>query len=134
MPYARGLWLNTAAILFSILAVSNLFKPFKLWGDNTGFVLLGQRLDGTANIIVGPLFGFYLLVYALGIWRQKRFALPMGYAYAVYVAVNLVLFMSYQPASPGAMHLLFGLVYAAMAIGVSSGTALVLTKRRATLS
>jgi len=134
MPKPRGLLLNSAAILFAILAVSNLFKPFKLWGDNTGFVLLGQRLDGTANIIVGPLFGFYLLVYALGIWRQKRFALPMGYAYAVYVAVNLVLFMSYQPASPGAMHLLFGLVYAAMAIGVSSGTALVLTKRRATLS
>lgn len=134
MPKPRGLWLNTAAILFAILAVSNLFKPFKLWGDNTGFVLLGQRLDGTANIIVGPLFGFYLLVYALGIWRQKRFALPMAYAYAVYVVVNLVLFMSYQPASSGAKHLLFGLVYAAVAIGVSSGTALLLTKRRRNLS
>ena len=130
----RGRLLSIAAILFALLAVSNLFKPFKLWGENTGFVLLGQRLDGVANAIVGPLFGLYLLIYALGIWRRKRFALPMAYAYAVYVIVNLVLFISSQPASSGEGNLFFGLVYTVVAIGVSSGTALLLTKRRATLS
>jgi hypothetical protein len=130
----RGRLLSIAAILFTILAVSNLFKPFKLWGENTGFVLLGQRLDGAANAIVGPLFGLYLLVYAWGIWRQKWFALPMAYAYAVYVIVNLVLFISSQLASSGEGNLFFGLVYTVVAIGVSSGTALLLTKHRATLS
>jgi hypothetical protein len=130
----RGRLLSIAAILFALLAVSNLFKPFKWWGENTGFVLLGQRLDGAANAIVGPLFGLYLLVYAWGIWRQKWVALPMAYAYAVYVIVNLVLFISSQPVSSGEGNLLFGLVYTVVAIGVSSGTALLLTKRRATLS
>ena len=130
----RGRLLSLAAVLFAILAVSNLFKPFKLWGADTGFVLLGQRLDGTANAVVGPLFGLYLLIYALGIWRQKRFALPMSYAYAAYVIVNLILFISSQPASSGEGKLLFGLVYSVVAIGVSSGTAVLLTKRRASLS
>ena len=95
---------------------------------------MGHRLDGTANAIVGPLFGLYLLVYALGIGRQKRCALPMAYAYAAYVMVNLVRFIASHAASSGAGNVLFGLVYALVAIGVSSGTALLLTKRRATLS
>ena len=130
----RGRLLNLTAVLFAILAVSNLSKPFKLWGEDTGFVLLGERLSGTANAVVGPLFGLYLLVYALGIWRQKRFALPMAYAYAAYVIVNLVLFISSQPASSGEGRLLFGLIYAVVAIGVSSGAAVLLTMYRTTLS
>lgn len=112
----------------------NLSKPFKLWGEDTGFVLLGQRLSGPANSVVGPLFGLYLLVYAWGIWRQKRFALPMAYAYAAYVIVNLTLFISSQPASSEEGRRFFGLIYAVVAIGVSSGTAVLLTKRRTTLS
>jgi hypothetical protein len=130
----RGRILSIAAILFALLAVSNLLKPFQLWGEHTGFVFLGTRLSGTANAIVGPLFGLYLLVYALGIWYQKRFALPMAYAYAVYVIVNLTLFITSHPVTSGQGNLLMGLVYTAVAIGVSSGTALMLTKRRATLS
>jgi hypothetical protein len=132
LPWQR--MLRVAAVLFVLLAVSNLLKPFQLWGEHTGFVLFGHRLSGAANAIVGPLFGLYLLVYALGCWRQQRFALPMAYAYAAYVLVNLSLFVASQPPASGDGRMLLGLVYAVVAIGVSSGTAVLLTKHRASLT
>lgn len=122
------------ALLFAILAVSNLLKPFQLLGAQTGFVLFGQRLEGMANTIAGPLFGLYLLVYAYGIWQKKRFALPLSHAYATYVVLNILLFMGRNESSPGIGSLIFGLVYSVVAIGVSCGAAYVLTKRKAELS
>jgi hypothetical protein len=126
----RGRALTTFAVLFAVLAVSNLLKPLRLGGEQTGFVLFGERLSGTANAVAGPLFGAFLLAYAAGIWRMRRFALGMAYAYAAYVIVNLVLFNVRTPQPPGAGYLLFGIVYAAVAIGVSSGAAYLLAKRR----
>ena len=125
--------LRVFAVVFAILAVSNLLKPFRVFGDQTGFVLFGHRLTGTANAIAGPLFGLYLLVYAIGIWRERRWALPMGYAYAAYVIANLVLFEIVGPKQPGIGFVIFGLVYAAIAIGVSSGAAYLLAQRREAL-
>jgi hypothetical protein len=122
------------AVLFTVLAVSNLLKPFQLLGAQTGFVLFGQRLTGMANSIAGPLFGLYLLVYAYGIWQKKRFALPLGHAYATYVVLNILLFMGRNENTPGLGYLIFGLVYSVVAIGVSCGAAYVLTKRKAELS
>jgi hypothetical protein len=119
------------AVLFGILAVSNLAKPLRL-GAETGFVLFGHRLEGTPNAIAGPLFGLFLLVYAIGIWRKRRWALPMAWVYAAYVVVNLVLFTMYAPRRPGIGFAIFGLVYAAVAIGVSGGAALLLSRRHAT--
>src|SRR6266850_1395140 len=130
----RGTALTTFAVLFAILAVSNFMKPFRLGGDQTGFVFFGQRLAGTANAIAGPLFGAFLLAYAAGIWRMKRFALGMAYAYAGYVILNLILFNARTPQPPGAGYVLFGVVYAAVAIGVSSGAAYVLAKRKLELT
>jgi len=130
----RGPALTTFAILFGILAVSNLLKPLQLGGaQHTGFVFFGQRTSGTANAILGPLFGVYLLVYALGIWRMRRFALPMGYAYAAYVIVNLIAFHLRGENPPGAFLVFAAAVYALVAIGVSSGAALLLTRRKAAL-
>lgn len=126
--------LRITAVLFTMLAVSNLLKPFQIWGEQTGFVWLGQRLSGNANAIMGPLFGLYLLVYAWGIWRQKFFVLPMAYVYGVYVIINLALFISIQSGSSKEGNVLFGLVYALVAIGVSTGTALLLTKYRTSLT
>jgi hypothetical protein len=57
-------------------------------------VLFGHRLSGTANALVGPLFGLVLLIYARGLWGQKVFALPLAYAYAAYVVINLTLFIT----------------------------------------
>jgi len=122
--------LTVFAVLFACLAVSNFLKPFRLGGERTGFVFLGQRLTGTANAIVGPLFGLYLLIYAVSIWRMRRVALTMGWAYAAYVVVNLLLFNLRMPRPPGAGYLVFGIAYIAVAVGVSSGAAWALTKRK----
>jgi hypothetical protein len=127
---ARRSTLRLFAVLFGVLAVSNLLKPFRLFGNQTGFVLFGHRLAGTPNAIAGPVFGLYLLVYAIGIWRARPWALPMAYAYAAYVVANLVLFSVYGPTQPGVGHVVFGLVYAAVAIGVSAGAAYLLARER----
>ncbi|SVD66667.1 uncharacterized protein METZ01_LOCUS419521, partial [marine metagenome] len=68
--------LKIFAALFAILAITNLLKPFQLLGDETGFVLFGTRLTGTANAVAGPLFGVFLLVYAWLIFTQNHVALP----------------------------------------------------------
>ena len=128
---SRGPWLTTAAVLFGILAISNFLKPLAL-DAQTGFVFLGKRLTGTPNAVAGPIFGVFLALYAMGIWRMRRYALPMSRIYAAYVVVNLVLFPFRTPAPPnaGVGHQIFGIVYAIVAIGVSVGTARVLAKRR----
>ena len=122
------------AVPFALLAVSNLLKPLQLGGEQTGFVFFGQRLSGVANTIAGPLFGLYLLVYAYGIWNKKRFALPMSHAYALYVVLNLILFMTNNTRPPGVGYLFFGIVYSVIAIGISVGAAVFLTSRKAELS
>jgi hypothetical protein len=120
-------------VLFALLAVSNFLKPLQVGGSQTGFVLFGERLSGLPNAGAGPLFGLYLAVYALGIWRLRRYALPMGYAYAAYVVANLVLFTIRAPQPPGVGPMIFGLVYSGVAIGVSAG-AVMLLRRRADLA
>jgi hypothetical protein len=126
----RGTGLTILAILFGILAVSNLLKPLQLLGPETGFVLFGERLTGTANAIAGPLFGVVLLTYAVGIWTMQRWALPLGRLYAAYVIANLVLFTFRTPSPPGIGYQIFGLVYAAVAIGCSVGAWYLLAQRQ----
>jgi hypothetical protein len=129
----RGAWLTLCAVSFVLLAVSNLLKPLQLGGEQTGFVLFGTRLSGTANILAGPLFGLYLLIYAYGIWTMRRFAVGMGHAYAAYVIVNLLLWHANDPTPRTPGHVAFGVVYAAVAIAVSLGAAIALTRRKADL-
>lgn len=125
----RGPALTTFAILFGLLAVSNFLKPLEL-GETTGFVFFGQRLKGLPNMIAGPLFGAYLAAMAAGIWRLRRWALPMVWAYLAYVIANLVLFRVFGPMEgEGAGRLVFGLVYMSIAIGVPLYTALLLRRR-----
>jgi hypothetical protein len=131
----RGPLLTLLAVLFGLLAFSDLAKPLEAGfggGLRPGFVLFGHRLSGTANAVVGPLFGLYLLVYTAGIWRLRRWALPVGTVYAVYVIVNLVLFMLRDP-DPMREGVLFGAIYALVALGVSWGAVWVLSQRRAVL-
>jgi len=134
VPAVRDRTLTVFAVVFGLLAVSNFLKPLQLGGSRTGFVFLGQRLSGTPNAIIGPLFGLYLLLYAVGIWRMRRYALPMAWAYAAYVVVNLLLFNVRTPRPPGTGYLLFGLVYMVVAVAVSSGAAWALSKRKDALA
>ena len=126
MPAERGKILTVCAILFALLGISNASKPLEA-GATHGFVLLGHRLSGTPNLIAGPAFALLLWAYAAGIWGMKRWALPLGCVYAAYVIVNLIAFVSVSPDVPP---LLGMLVYAAIAIGVSSGAAYLLYVRR----
>jgi len=129
----RGPVLTVFALLFGLLAISNFMKPVAGKPGEVGFVFFGQRLAGTPNAIIGPLFGLFLLVYAVGIWRMRRHALPMGVAYAAYVIVNLALFNVRDP-NPNRQGLLFGILYSLVAIGVSSGAAYLLARRRPALT
>jgi len=131
MPAERGPFLTVAAILFGLLAISNLLKPLEI-GPTTGFVFLGQRLSGTPNMIAGPIFGAILAIYAYGVWTMRKWAVPLGGLYAAYVITNLVLFPFRTPPPPnaGVGWQIFGLVYSAIAIGVSGGAWWTLSKRR----
>ena len=88
---SRGPVLTTFAVLFAILALSNFLKPFHL-DPNAGFVFFGMKTHGIANALLGPAFGALLVAYAIGIWRMRRWVLPIAYAYAVYVILNLMLY------------------------------------------
>jgi len=131
MRAERGPFLTVAAILFCLLAISNLSKPLQI-GPHTGFVLFGERLDGMANLIAGPIFGALLATYAYGVWTMRRWAVPLGGLYAAYVVANLVLFPFRTPPPPnaGPGWQVFGLVYAAIAIGISGGAWWTLSRRR----
>ncbi|MBI2963880.1 MAG: hypothetical protein HYY35_09015 [Deltaproteobacteria bacterium] len=124
--------LTALAVMMGLMALSNFAKPITQLldpGGSAGFVLLGSRLHGAANAIVGPLFGLYLAAYAYGAWTRRRWVLPLAVAYAAYVILNLILFSVREPVErkPPA---LFMTLYAAVAIGVSSGGACYLARRR----
>ena len=124
------------AVAMGLLAISNSMKPFAQAmdpGTNAGFVFLGTRLTGNANLVIGPLFGALLAAYAYGAWTRRRWVLLLAIAYAAYVIVNLALFMSHPPLG-GEPGLVFGIVYAAVAIGVSSGGAWYLYQHREELA
>jgi hypothetical protein len=133
---ARGGILTTLAVLMGLLAVSNFMKPISqtLAPDSSaGFVFFGHRLHGLANAIIGPLFGVLLAGYAYGVWTMRSWVVPLAGAYALYVLANLVLFFLNPP--PGDDTPLAGLVlYALIAIGVSSGGAYHLYRNRGRLS
>ena len=128
--------LVTLVVLMGVMALSNFAKPLGQAmdpGGNAGFVFFGHRLRGTANAILGPVFGVLLATYAYGVWTMKRWVVTLAAAYAVYVILNLILFTANPP--PGSQtSLLFMLVYALVAIGVSSGGALYLYRNRHRLS
>jgi hypothetical protein len=132
----RDPWLTALAVAMGLMAVSNLSKPVTqhLSPESTaGFVLFGTRLRGAANAIVGPLFGLALAAYAYGVWGRRRWVVPLAAAYALYVIVNLAFFMLSGP-DAGKPPLAFMMVYAAVAIGVSSGGAWYLARQRHRLS
>ena len=129
----RGGVLTTLAVLFGILGVTDILKPFHLEGATTGLVFFGQRLSGTADAILGPALGIVLLIYAAGIWRMRRYALYLGYVYAVYVTLNLVLYQVRNPPPASQADRIFGFVYVILALAFSWGTAIILSRRKADL-
>ena len=127
----RGVLLTTFAVLFALLALSNFSKPFS-HDPQTSFIFLGARTAGTTQAILASLFGIFLVIYAAGIWLMRRWALPMAYAFAAWVVVNMVMFGARNPQPPG--QLLFGLMSIVIGVGVSAGAAVVLRRRQTQLT
>jgi len=102
----RGIFLTVMTALFLLLALSDFTKALQFANNPAvgGLVVFGHKFQGVAhNLIVGPLFGIVLLLYAYGIWNLRAWVLPLSIVYAFYVSYNLVLFWFLQP--PGHDHL-----------------------------
>lgn len=125
--------LTLFAIGLALMAISNLLKPLKM-SPNVGFVFLGTKLSGMPNAIVAPMFGILLALLAYGIWAMRRFALPIACFYAAYVIVNLMMFTIRAYGTSDMPPLGFWLIYIAIAVGVSSGAAILLARRKAELA
>ena len=127
-PRTRDPFLTTMAVLFGLLAVSNATKALQHLRDpaTLGLVLFGVRFDSVlANATLGPLLGLFLAAYALGLWHQQRWVVPLSVVYAFWVPTNLVLFW-YRQNGPDIPPLGFLLGYLVFALGGSIGTALYL--------
>jgi hypothetical protein len=130
-----GATLTIFAILFALMAISNFSKPFSHQAG-VGFVFLGTRLSGVPNMIIAPIFGIILAVYVYGILAMRKFALPIGVIYAAYVIINMILFLAkYRGTAVMQEHSWAYLIpYPFVAIGVSSGAAVLLYRRKTDLT
>ena len=132
---SRGVTLTILAMLLALMALSNFGKPFA-HDPGVGFVFLGTRLSGLPNMIVAPIFGIMLAVYAYGIIAMRKFALPIGIFYAAYVIINMPLFILKYHGSPVMQEHSWAYLipYPFVAIGVSSGAAVLLYRRKSDLA
>ena len=128
----RGAFLTVMAVLFAILAFSNFTKAVQHLRDpsHLGIVIFGVRFESVlSNLILGPLMGLVLAAYSHGLWKLKPWVAPLSVAYAFYVPVNLVLFW-YRQTGPDIPPLRFMLIYLAVSLTGSIGTALYLAYHR----
>ena len=116
------------AICFWLVALSNFSKPLQL-SEHSGFVLLGTRLTGADSVLWSLVFGVYLVVYGLGLWYMKRIVIGMAHAYALYVVANLLLYWSRNP-PPSSADVVLAVLYSLIAVGVSLGSAVLLSRHR----
>ena len=115
-PY-RGLLLTALAILFAMAAIQDILKPLHLEGPTTGLVFLGTRLSGSANLVMSVVLAIFLASYAVGVWRMNKYALTLGFIYAIYVLFNIVVFpIRYAGENNGSPAFLFGFTIGAIAI------------------
>jgi hypothetical protein len=112
-------WKHTAtrivALLLALRALTNVFKPL---GTGTGLVFFGKLLHGIPNLILAPALGFYMLIYAYGMYDRRQYAVPMGIAYAVFVVFNVCLFPVFEGLPPGwgmGAYVVFGIISIAAA-------------------
>lgn len=122
----RGVFLSVVAILLAVLALSDFTKAFQNMNDSTkGLVLVGIQTKTVAgNLVLGPIFGLVLAAYSYGLWKMRKWVLPLGIAYAFYVPANLVLFWFLHVGARPSIR--FIVVYLAIALTGSVGTAIYL--------
>jgi hypothetical protein len=128
---SRGTFLTVIAVLFVVLALSDFTKALQYANNPAvgGLVVVGHKFEGVAiNLVLGPLFGMVLLIYAYGIWKMRAWVLPLSLVYAFYVPYNLVLFWFTHTTGPRSIG--FIVFYLAIALTGSVGTALYLAYHR----
>ena len=128
---SRGTFLTVMAVLFVVLAISDFTKALQYANNPAvgGLVVVGHKFEGVAiNLVLGPLFGMVLLIYAYGIWKMRAWVLPLSLVYAFYVPYNLVLFWFTHTTGPRSIG--FIVFYLAIALTGSVGTALYLAYHR----
>ena len=128
---SRGTFLTVMAVLFVVLAFSDFTKPLQYMNDPAvgGLVILGHKFQGVAkNLLLGPIVGIFLLIYANGIWKMRAWVLPLSFVYAFYVPVNMVLFWSLHQLAPPTVG--FIVMYLFISLTGSVGTALYLAYHR----
>jgi len=144
MQTRRGGFLTTMAILLAFAAIEDLLKPFGREGPTAsarfvpriqpGVVALGVRYTGSAALVPGVMLGAFLIVYAIGIWRMRRYAFTLAWVYAAYVILNVTLFTIRNPLPPTQGEMIFAIVYCVTAITLAVCVAITLTRRRADLA
>ena len=80
---------HVLAVFLVLRASTNFVKPFS---DSARFVVLGHLLGGAWSSVVAPSFGVAMVVYAVGLWQARSWALPVGVAYALWATVNVIAF------------------------------------------
>jgi len=132
----RGAFLTVVAVLFGVLAVSNTSKALQFLADpsHLGIVIFGVRFESVlSNVLLGPLLGAVLAIYAYGLWTLRPWVAPLSIVYAFYVPLNLVLFW-HRHVGPEPPPVGFILIYLAIAFTGSIGTALYLAYHREKLA
>lgn len=102
------------AVVFVLRALTNLGKPF---GTGTGLVFFGRLLTGTPMLVLAPLLGAYMIVFAYGLWHARPWARQVGAAYVAFVLVNVLRFPVEQPLPPGVTLPMYA-AYGVVAVGV----------------
>jgi hypothetical protein len=119
--------LRILAVLIALRGVMNIGKPL---GTGTGLVFLGTLLTGTPMLILAPLLGVYMIVWAWTLWRVRGVALWMGVPYLALIAVNIFRFPSAMGLPAGVTMPMYA-VYGIVALGVPAlALWLVVTLRR----
>jgi hypothetical protein len=119
--------LRAFAALIALRATTNLFKPF---GAGSAFVFFRVMLRSHAGLWLAAAFGVAMLAYAWGAWNLRRYALPMGIAYAAFVVLNIPLFAIINdiPTTPVARAVEFAFLL--IGVGVTTGAAYLLHAHR----
>jgi len=122
--------LRILAVLFALRALTDVVKPMLA---GSGVVFLGKLWTGVANDVLAPVLGIALLVYAFSIWTMRRFALPLGIAYAGLVAVNVFLFPVFQ-GLPRGFSVVGYVAFGVIGIGASVAAVWLLGRHRVELT
>ncbi|MGO9603381.1 MAG: hypothetical protein ACLQAT_08275 [Candidatus Binataceae bacterium] len=147
MQPKRGVLLTILAVLFALGGIQDALKPFHLvrsatsicvcfstvGGSTTALVFLGTRLSGIANLVMSIVLAIFLISYAVGVWRMRKYALTLSLFYGVYVIINIVVF-SFKYAGQDNGPVLFLIIFTVLAIAIPWTSAIILWRRRAELT